>query len=56
MQIERKCWANAQYSHQDTIKVIDILSSIRDEDLKDKVRNIFEEIGVNIIERDIQVC
>ena len=55
VQIERKCWANAQYSHQDTIKVIDIFSSIRDQDLEDKVRNIFGEIGMNITERDIQV-
>ena len=53
VQTERQCWANAQYSRRDTIEVIGIPSSIRDKDLEDKVRNIFEEIGVNVNERDI---
>ena len=56
VQTERQCWANAQYSRRGTIKVIDILSSIRDKDLEDKLRNIFEEIGVNVNKRDIQAC
>ena len=56
VQTERQCWANAQYSRRDTIEVIGIPSSIRDKDLEDKVRNIFEEIGVNVNERDIQAC
>ena len=56
VQTERQCWANAQYSRRDTIEVIGIPSSIRDHDLEDKVRNIFGEIGVNVNERDIQVC
>ena len=53
VQTERHCWANAQYSRRDTVEVIGILSSIRDQDLEGKVRNIFEEIGVNIDERDV---
>ena len=56
VQTERQCWANAQYSRRDTIEVIRIPSSIRDHDLEDKVRNIFGEIGVNVNERDMQVC
>ena len=54
---ERHCWANdAQYSRRDTIEVIGIPSSIRDQDLEDKVSNIFGEIGVNVNERDMQAC
>ena len=53
VQTEKQCWANAQYSRRDTVEVIGILSSIRDQDLEGKVRNIFEEIGVNIDERDV---
>ena len=56
VQTERQCRANAQYSRQDTFEVIGIPSSIRDQYLEDKVRNIFREIGVNINERDIQMC
>ena len=53
VQAERQCWANAQYSHRDTVEVVGIPSFIRDQDLEGKVRNIFEEIGVNIDERDV---
>ena len=56
VQTERQCWANAQYSRKDTIEVIGIPSSVRDQDLEDKVRNIFGEIGININEREIQAC
>ena len=45
VQTERQCWANAQYSRRDTVEVIGITSSIREQDLEDKARNIFGEIG-----------
>ena len=41
VQTERQCWANAQYSRRDTIEVLGIPSSIREQDLEDKVRNVF---------------
>ena len=44
VQTERQCWANAQYSRRDTIEVLGIPSSIRDQDLEDKVHNVFREI------------
>ena len=56
VQNERQCWANAQYSRRDTIEVTGIPSSIRDKDLEDKVCNVFGEIGVNVNERDIEIC
>ena len=56
MQTERQCWADAQYSRKDTIEVVGIPSSVRDQDLEDKVRNIFGEIGININKREIQAC
>ena len=54
VQTEIQCWANAQFSRRDTIEVVGIPLSFRDQDLESKMRNIFEEIGVNIDERDIQ--
>ena len=56
VQTERQCQANSQYSRRHTIEVIAIPSSIKDQDLEDKVRNIFGEIGVYINEGDIQTC
>lgn len=56
MQTERKCWANGQYSRRDTIEVIDVRFCIRNQDLEDKMRNIFGEIGVNINEGGKQAC
>ena len=56
VQTERQCWANAQYSHGDTVEGIGIPSSIRDQDMEGKVRNIVEEIGMDIDECDIQAC
>ena len=53
---ELDCLTNSHYSRQNTIEVIGIPSCIRDQNLEDKVRNIFGEIGVNIDERDIQAC
>ena len=43
-------------SHAETLldTIVGIPLSIRDQDLESKMRNIFEEIGVNIDERDIQ--
>ena len=54
VQTVRQCWANAQYSCRDTVEVTGIPSSIRDQNSESKVRSIFEEIGVNIDEREIQ--
>ena len=56
VQTERQCWANAQYSRRDTVEVVGIPLSIRDQDFESKMCNIFEEIGVNIDGRDIQAC
>ena len=54
VQTERQCKENVQNSRRDTIEIIGVPLSIRDQELEDKVRNIFREIGVNINERDIQ--
>ena len=56
VQNERQCWANAQYSCRDTVEVVGIPLSIRDQNLQGKVQNIFEEMGVNIDEHDILAC
>ena len=53
---ERQCWENAQYSRRDTLEVVGIPMSVRDNVLEQKVCNVFQEIDVDICGRDIQVC
>ena len=45
---------NAQYSSRDTTDIIGIPLPIKDEDLKQKMRNTFGEIRVYVAENDIQ--
>ena len=53
---ERQCWENAQYSRRDTLEVVGIPMSVRENDLEQKVCDVLQEISVEICDRDIQVC
>ena len=51
---ECQCWKNAQYSRRDTLEVVGILMSVRDNVLEQKVCDVFQEIGVDLCDPDIQ--
>ena len=51
-----QCWENAQYSRRDTLEVIGIPMTVRDNVLEQKVCDVIQEIGVDICDRDIQAC
>ena len=53
---ERQCWENDQYSRKDTLEVVGIPMSVKDNVLEQKVCDLFQEIGVDICDRDIQAC
>ena len=53
---ERQYWENAQYSRRDTLEVVVIPMSVRDNVLEQKVCNVIQEIGVDICDRGIQAC
>ena len=53
---ERQCWENAQYSGRDTLEVVGIPMSVRHNALEQKVYNVFQDISVDICDRDIQAC
>ena len=53
---ERQCWDNTQYSRRDTLEVVGIPMSVRDNVLEQKVCDVIQEIGVDICDRDIQAC
>ena len=42
-----KCWENVQYSVRDTLKVIGIPTSLRDNVLEQRICELFQEIGVS---------
>ena len=41
--VERKCWANEQYSRRDCLEISEIPESIQDDDLEGCVTKIFNE-------------
>ena len=53
---ERQCWVNAQYSRRDTREVAGIPMSVKDNVFEQNACDVFQEIGVDICDRDIQVC
>ena len=53
---ERQCWENAQYSRRYTLEIVGIPNSIDNSVLEETVRDAFKKIGVEIDERDVQVC
>ena len=54
--MERQCWANAQYSRRDCLEVVGIPDSVQNNELEDKVLIIFKKIGSEVSPRDIEGC
>ena len=52
--VERQCWANAQYSRRECLEVVGIPSSVKIKDMKGKVCSAFNRIGVAINPDDIE--
>ena len=51
-----QCWVNAQHLRRDMLEVVGVLTSVRDNFLERKVCDVFQEISVDICDRDIQAC
>ena len=54
--IERQCWANAQYSRRECLEIAGIPTSIPQQNLEEKVYQIFEAIGPSVDKNDIDDC
>ena len=54
--LERQCWANAQYSRREYIKVVGIPNSVNKNELEDKVLTVFQKIGCELSPRDLEAC
>ena len=51
--VEKQCWANAQYSRRECLEVVVIKSSVNINDLGGKVCSVFNRSGVAIKPDDI---
>ena len=56
MTSELQCWENAQYLRRDMLEMVVIPISVRNNDLEQKVCDMFQEICMNICDRDSQLC
>ena len=56
VEIERQCWANAQYSYRKCLEIAGIPTAIHQQNLEEKVCQIFEVIGVSVDKNDIDDC
>ena len=54
--LERQCWANAQYSRKECLEIVGIPHSVDDNSLEEKVIQVFEKVGCNINSSNIESC
>ena len=54
--LERQCWANAQYSRREWLEIIGIPRSVDDNSLEEKVIQVFKRVGCNIDSSNIEAC
>ena len=54
--LERQCWANAQYSRRECLQIVGIPRSVDDNSLEEKVIQVFEKVGCNINSSNIESC
>ena len=52
--MERQCWANAQYTRRECLELVGIPQSVKDDNLEKVVIKVVNKVGVNIAERDVQ--
>ena len=56
IQLEKQCWANAQYSRSECLELVGIPSSIEQDQLEDKVVEIFNKVRCNIVKENVEAC
>ena len=54
--MERQCWANAQYSRRECVEIVGIPTSVADNELEETFCKIVDKVGVKIDDRDIVSC
>ena len=54
--LERECWANAQYSRRECLELVGIPASLSHDSLEDKVLNVFDKMGCHIQKENVEAC
>ena len=54
--MERQCWANAQFYRRECLELVGVPRSVSDENLEEKVLEIFEKVGCPIEGNNIEAC
>ena len=54
--MERQCWANAQYSSRECFEVVIIPREVEQKDLESKVLSVLEKFGCKIDPDNIEDC
>ena len=54
--LERKCWANGQYSRRECLEISGMPESIQDDDLEDCILKIFNECDTPVDPPNIEAC
>ena len=52
--LERQCWANAQYTRRECLEVSGIPSNVKQNELEDKLITIFKKVGCDIKSENIE--
>ena len=52
--MERQCWANAQYSRRECVEIVGITTSVPDNELEETFCKIADKVEVKIDDRDIE--
>ena len=53
---ERQCWANVQYSRRETLEIVALPKSLRNDEAETKVWQIFRSLDCNINKEDLDAC
>ena len=54
--MERQCWANAQYSRHACVEVVGIPQSVPASDLEKTFSKVLEKVGIDVPANDIDAC
>ena len=54
--LERQCWANAQYSRRECLEIAGIPRSVDDNSLEEKYIHVFEKVGCTNDSSNIEAC
>ena len=54
--MERRCWANAQYSRRECVEAVGMPSSFFQNQQEDSVCKVFEKVNCNVVKYNLKDC